>query len=165
MTRRILTFVALFTLVLPATAQEPAAIAKHSRWVTSLAFNGDGSQLVTVGGESLQYRPGDVKLWDPKTGALVASLEGQPTNVWSVALSADGKTLLTSGYDGKVIAWNVAEKKPQQTLDKHKSWCRCVALAPDGKHFATAGEDGNIIVWETEGFKELKTVKAHEAAV
>ena len=57
----------------PALAQEPAAIAKHNRWVTSLAWSGDGSQLATVGGESLQYRQGDVKLWDPKTGALVAS--------------------------------------------------------------------------------------------
>src|SRR5688500_404368 len=148
MQRLILSVIIAHALIAATSAQEPAAIAKHNRWVTSLAFNGDGSQLVTGGGESLQYRQGDVKLWDPKTGALVASLEGQPTNVWSVAFSADGKTLLTSGYDGKVILWNVAEKKPQQTFDKHKTWCRCVVLSPDAKHFATAGEDGNIVIWE-----------------
>jgi WD40 repeat protein len=90
MKRLVLTILFAGLLSAAASAQEPAAMAKHNRWVTSLAFSGDGSQLVTGGGESLQYRPGDVKLWDPKTGALTASLEGQPTNVWCVALSADG---------------------------------------------------------------------------
>ena len=86
---------------LPAAAQEVPAIAKHTRWVTSLAFSNDGAILASAGGESLQYRPGDVKLWDPKTGGLIASLEGgHPTNVWSVAISTDAKLILTTGYDG-----------------------------------------------------------------
>src|SRR5687768_15122835 len=93
-----------------AAAQQPPAIAKHTRWVTDLAFSGDGAILATVGGESLQYRPGDVKLWDPKAGALTASLEGgHDTNVWATAISADGKTLITTGYNGKIVVWNVAE--------------------------------------------------------
>src|SRR5688572_6186186 len=100
---RFLAALALVATGAAAFAQAPADIAKHTRWVTSLAFTADGSQLISGGGESLQYRAGDVKIWNPKTGALVASLEGQPTNVWSIAASADGKTLLSSGYDGKVI--------------------------------------------------------------
>lgn len=164
--RRLL-IVSLLTALLGGivTAQEPPAIAKHGRWVTDLAFSGDGSVLATVGGESLQYRPGDVKLWDPKTGALTASLEGgHDTNVWAVAVSNDGKALITTGYNGKIVVWNVAEKKPQATLEK-KGWCRGVALSPDGSKFATAHEDGNITIWETAGAKESKTIKAHEAAV
>src|SRR5688500_1273076 len=164
--RRLL-IVSLLTAFLAeiAAAQEPAAIAKHGRWVTDLAFSGDGSVLATVGGESLQYRPGDVQLWDPKSGALTASLEGgHDTNVWAVAIGTDGKTLITTGYNGKIVVWNVAEKKPQATLEK-KGWCRGVALSPDGTKFATAHEDGNITIWETAGAKESKTIKAHEAAV
>jgi WD40 repeat protein len=152
-------------LVTAAAAQEPPAIAKHTRWVTDLAFNGDGTVLATVGGESLQYRPGDVKLWDPKTGALTASLEGgHDTNVWSAALSADGKTLITAGYNGKVIVWDVAEKKARATLDRHKKWCRAVAISPDGSKFATGGEDEEVVIWETAGSKEIKALKAHEKA-
>ena len=81
-----------------------------------------------------------------------ASLEGQPTIVWSVAVSADGKTLITSGYDGKIILWNVAEKKPQQTIEK-KGWIRRVTLTPDGKNFAAGMEDGSVILFETDGGK------------
>jgi uncharacterized protein with WD repeat len=147
-----------------ASAQDAPTLAKQSRWVTSAAFVQDGSQLVTGGGESLLYRAGDVKIWDVRTGTQTASLEGQPTIVWSVAASADGKTLITSGYDGKIILWNVAEKKPQQTIEK-KGWIRRVALTPDGKNFAAGMEDGSVILFETDGGKELKTFKAHEAAV
>src|SRR4051794_3184372 len=90
-----------------AQAQELPAIAKHDRWVTAVAFAPQGDLLASVGGESLQYRPGDVKLWNYKTGALAASLDnGHPTNVWSAAWSADAKTLVTTGYDGKVVVWN-----------------------------------------------------------
>jgi len=145
-------------------AQEPPTLAKQSRWVTAAAFIDGGAKLLTGGGESLLYRAGDVKIWDTKSGALAASLDGQPTVVWSVAVSADGKTLITGGYDGKIIIWNMAEKKPQQTIEK-KGWIRRVALSPDGKHFAAAGEDGSVILFETEGGKEKKTFKAHEAAV
>jgi WD40 repeat protein len=147
-----------------AIAQDAPTLAKQNRWVTSAAFIKDGSQLVTGGGESLLYRAGDVKIWDVKSGNQAASLEGQPTIVWSLAASADGKTLVTSGYDGKIIVWNVAEKKPQQTIEK-KGWIRRVSLSPDGKQFAAAMEDGSIILFESEGGKESKTFKAHEAAV
>src|SRR5437588_6225888 len=112
-------------------AQDAPSLAKQNRWVTSAAFL-DASRVVTGGGESLLYRAGDVKIWDIVTGSLVASLEGQPTIVWSVAASADGKTQITSGYDGKLILWNSAEKKPQTTLEK-KGWIRRVSLSPDGK--------------------------------
>jgi WD40 repeat protein len=151
-------------LTFNASAEDAATLAKQNRWVTSAAFINDGSQLVTAGGESLLYRAGDVKIWDVKSGAQTASLEGQPTIVWSVAASADGKALITSGYDGKIIVWNIMEKKPQQTIEK-KGWIRRVALSPDGKNFAAAMEDGNVILFETDGGKELKTFKAHEAAV
>jgi WD40 repeat protein len=144
--------------------QDAPTLAKQSRWVTSAAFIKGGSQLTTGGGESLLYRAGDVKIWDVKSGAQVASLEGQPTIVWSLAASADGNTMITSGYDGKIVVWSVAEKKPQQTIEK-KGWIRRVDLSPDGKNFAAAMEDGNVILFETDGAKELKTFKAHEAAV
>jgi uncharacterized protein with WD repeat len=147
-----------------AFGEEPATLTKQNRWVTSAVFINDGSQLATGGGESLLYRGGDVKIWDVKSGALAANLEGQPTIVWSLAATPDGKTIITSGYDGKIILWNVAEKKPGQTIEK-KGWIRRVALSPDGKNFAAAMEDGNVILFEAEGPKELKTFKAHEAAV
>jgi WD40 repeat protein len=157
-----MSFILLATFA--ASAQEAPTLAKQNRWVTSAVFIKDGSELVTAGGESLLYRAGDLKIWNVKSGSQVASLEGQPTIIWSLAASADGKTLITSGYDGKIIVWNVTDKKPEQTIEK-KGWIRRVALAPSGKSFAAGMEDGSVILFELPSGKELKTIKAHEAAV
>ncbi|MEO8496631.1 MAG: WD40 repeat domain-containing protein [Planctomycetota bacterium] len=147
-------------------ADSPAkTIATHERWVTSVAHSPDGAIIATAGGQSLQYRPGDVLLWEAASGNLIAALEGHTSNVWSVAFSPDGQTLVSSGYDGKVIVWNVAERKSTATLEKHKGWCRSVAFHPGGKQFATAGEDGTAVIWDLEGPKEAKELKAHEAAI
>ena len=144
---------------------DTTGIAEHERWVTSLVFSPADNLLATAGGQSLQYRPGDVKLWDTQSGSLLASLEGHTSNVWSIAISPDGQTLVTSGYDGKVVVWDVTARKARGTLEKHKGWCRSVAIAPDGSHFVTAGEDGTVVLWETASLQELKSIKAHEAAV
>lgn len=146
-------------------ADEAKTIATHDRWVTSVTHSPDGSIIATAGGQSLQYRPGDVLLWEAASGNLIAALEGHTSNVWSVAFSPDGQTLVSSGYDGKVIVWSVAEKKSTATLEKHKGWCRSVAFHPGGKQFATAGEDGTAVIWDLEGPKEAKELKAHEAAI
>ncbi len=159
-----ITTAAAIVLLNAAIADDAATLAKQNRWVTSAVFIDGGSKLVTGGGESLLYRAGDVKIWDIKSGAQLAALEGQPTIVWSIAATPDGKTLISTGYDGKIIVWNVAEKKPVQTIEK-KGWIRRAALSPDGKNFAAAMEDGSVVLFETEGPKETKTFKAHEAAV
>lgn len=90
-------------------AEAQPAIVQHERWVTSLLFSADGNLLYSGGGESLQYRPGDVKIWDTKTGNLVAALEGQTSNIWGLAISADGTRLVSSAYDGKINLWNLAD--------------------------------------------------------
>lgn len=168
MTRPAKAMIAILFLVLAspivATAEQADNISKHERWVTSIAYSADGALLATAGGQSLQYRPGDVVLWDAKNGNLVAALEGHTSNVWSLAFAPDSKTLVTSSYDGKVMVWNVAEKKSTATLEKHKGWCRTVAFHPQGTHFATAGEDGTAVVWSLDA-KEVKELKAHESAI
>ena len=150
-----------------AADETPPTIAAHERWVTSVAFLADGA-LASAGGESLQFRPGDVLLWNSKTGRQTVRLgeDAHPTNVWSLAASRDGKTLVTTGYDGKVIVWDVEKREARASLEQHKGWVRSSAISPDGKHFATGGEDGAAIVWSLgDEVKEAKTIKAHETAV
>jgi hypothetical protein len=44
-----------------------------------------------------------------------------------VALFSDGARAVTSGYDGKVTIWSLADKKPLASMEKRKGWCSSIA--------------------------------------
>jgi len=146
-------------------SEPPARIADLTRWVISCDISRDGRTLVTAGGDSLLYRPGDVCAWNLADGVRSGEFAGHPTSVWAVRLSADGTLLATSGYDGLVRIWDVATRQPKHDLKKHKGWARTVAFSPDGKRLASGGEDGSVILWDATSGAELKSIAAHEGGV
>jgi hypothetical protein len=149
----------------PAAAPTPPAnLAASPRWVISADFLRDGSRIVTAGGESLLYRPGDVVIWKAD-GSREADLPGHPTAVWAVRVSKDGKVAATAGYDGLVKLWDLGEKKLKHDLKKHKGWVRALDISPDGTKLATAGEDGTVVLWNTADGAEIKQITAHGGPV
>ena len=118
----------------PADKPEPAKalpkLNEFGRWIIAADYTSDGSTLVTAGGESLLYRPGDVVVWKAD-GTRLAELAGHPTAVWAVQVSADGKLAATAGYDGLVKLWDLPGKKLKADLKKHKGWVRSLAFSPD----------------------------------
>jgi WD40 repeat protein len=149
-----------------AIAQEPAKISTYQTWVTSLAFVPGKPWLATSGGQSLQFRPGEVQLWSLENGELLRSFPGHTANVWTVAVSPNGKWIASGGYNGRVLVHEVETGAQVAAFDKPKGWVRTVCFAPDSSTLVAGAEDGSLQFWKTEGgFAELKTVKAHDAAV
>jgi len=151
----------------PAAAADDVNIAGYRVWVIGAAFSPDNKTLATVGGQSLLYRPGEVRLWDAATGKCRAKLDGHESAVWSVAYSPDGKTLATGSYDGQVRLWDAASGKALQTVEAHKHWIPALAFSPDGKLLATGSEDATIKLWDisTTPPQEKQTLKGHTAGV
>jgi hypothetical protein len=148
-----------------AAAAEPAAsLSALTRWVIAADYARDGATLVTAGGESLLYRPGDVVVWKAD-GSRAAELAGHPTAVWAVKVSKDGRLAATAGYDGLVKLWDLPARTLKADLKKHKGWVRSLDLSPDGTILATAGEDGAVVLWNTADGKEIKTIAAHAGPV
>ena len=150
----------------PATATPaPAAnLPAFTRWVIAADYARDGATLVTAGGESLLYRPGDVVVWKAD-GSRVGDLAGHPTAVWAVKVSKDGKLAATAGYDGLVKLWDLPARTLKADLKKHKGWVRSLDISPDGTKLASAGEDGTVVLWNTADGKEIKTIAAHAGPV
>jgi WD40 repeat protein len=71
----------------------------------------------------------------------------------SVALSADGKQLVTGSRDQPTILWEAATGKKLQTIG-HSNFRS--ALSADGNHVVTADSDGATL-WETATGKQLQT--------
>lgn len=84
----------------------------------------------------------------PKGAVRLGALDLRHATAYSVAYTADGKTLLTAGTDG-VRAWEVPVAKPEgrattfqllRTYSEDASIGGPVAATPDNRHFVTLGE-------------------------
>lgn len=83
-------------------------------------------------------------MWKRKTASNSSSGHDGAT-VNSIAISPDGKTLVSSDTLGRVIVWDTAKG------DKTHEWkieggVNGVAFAPDGRHVTTANGNGTIYI-------------------
>ena len=83
--------------------------------------------------------------------------------VSSVAYSPDGKTLASTGADGRIKLWEVATGKEQATLLVSTSPATPVVYSPDGKTLASA--DVAVTLWDVARGKETAALKGHTLTV
>ncbi|MFN0104981.1 MAG: WD40 repeat domain-containing protein [Bryobacteraceae bacterium] len=56
------------------------------------------------------------KLWDPHSGALLATLEGHANSVTSICFSNEGKRVLSGSADGTIKIWSVRDRRLIATM-------------------------------------------------
>jgi predicted NACHT family NTPase len=145
--------------------EEKATYTGHTGLVTAVAFAPGTPVLASAGGQSLPFRPGEVKLWDLATGQEKLSLPGLESAVWSVAFSKDGSLIATGSYGKKVKVFEAASGKEVAAFDGHKNWVTCVAFSPDGSTLASGSEDTTIKLWDLKTQKERATLSGHTGTV
>ncbi|MGF7237113.1 MAG: WD40 repeat domain-containing protein, partial [Frankia sp.] len=62
--------------------------------------------------------------------------------VWAVAVTPDGRQIITGGDDGTARVWDRATGQLQIILTGHSGRVRSVAVTPDGRQIVTGGGDG-----------------------
>lgn len=70
--------------------------------------------------------------------------------VLSVAVSADGRRLVSGGRDGTVRLWDLQTARPLDTLVGHRGWVETVCFASGGSHAFSSGADGRILKWNLQ---------------
>lgn len=84
---------------------------QHSDWLWAVDVTSDG-QLAASGSGPLRPPQADmdtsVRVWNVQTGEQLHRLTGHFSTVEGVEFSPDNQTLLTGGWDGQVILWDVA---------------------------------------------------------
>ena len=143
----------------------------HTGSVWSVALSGDG-QLVASGGVD-----GTVRLWsipgvgkpgaapgESVRGQLVATLQGHAGAARAVAVSQDGRLVVSGGVDGTVRLSEVAQCELGAPLPGHGGMVWSVALSADARVVAGASVDGTVRVWDAGSRQSLATLRGHDGA-
>ena len=75
---------------------------------------------------------------------------GRDAEVWTIALSPNGKTVASGSFDGKVRLWDVEMKKVVAKWTRHTAPTRSLCWSVDGERVVSGSEDGTIRVWDVE---------------
>jgi WD40 repeat protein/predicted KAP-like P-loop ATPase len=121
----------------------------HKSPVWSVAFNHDGSMLVSGGSDR------KVRLWDVTSETAITAID-RPSwfhgnYVKSVAFNHDGSMVVSGGDDTRVKLWNVTTG---QAIDRpswfHEDFVKSVAFSPDGGKVVSGGRDNKVRLWDVE---------------
>lgn len=93
-----------------------------------------------------------------------AQLRGHGGPVRAVAVSGDGQTLVSGGFDQTVIRWSLQRNAAEQVLRFHEGAVNATVMFSDGR-FATAGEDGKIALWSAGREQPDRVFEGHQGPV
>ncbi len=94
--------------------------------------------------------------------SLAKTLTGHTNMVWSVVISPDGQTLVSSSGDKTIKSWNLRTGEVLRTLAGHANMVLSVALSHDGQTLASSSWDRTLKIWNLRTGELLHTLAAHK---
>lgn len=157
------------------TRKELALLTGHAQRVTVIDFPADGRFLASG---SLD---GTVRLWNIDTGEQTAIFEGHRGGIEGIAVSPDGKTIVSGGdWGASIILWDVETGVQLNRRSKYydnlfrrlkiyfdsstvpsPNAIEAMDFSPDGKTYASGHRDGLIRVWNAENGRKLSVIGTH----
>jgi len=122
-----------------------------------ISFSPDGRFLVS--GEGMHCT---AKLWDVERGEVINSLGGNLSALADLALSADGRGLVTFGWDSFGRVWGLETGKIVRRLGGGNGWVFAGAYSHNGRYVASAGWDCQARLWDASTGHLLETFIGHE---
>ncbi|MEO7994006.1 MAG: hypothetical protein ABI743_06365 [bacterium] len=120
--------------------------------VRTLAFDPSSNRLF-IGYDDAR---GTIRIFDPAGWKERATTLKHGGAMRALAVSPDGKLLVTGGDDNAAHLWNIATGALVADLGGHRGWVQAVAFNAHGE-VATGSSDGSLRVWSTAG-KLVETI-------
>jgi WD40 repeat protein len=119
---------------------------KHPGETNGVVFTRDNKYVLTGCEDSL------IRVFDVETGEEHATYKGYGGGpATDLQFTSDGKTLVSSLFDGKVLIWDTTDVKNaslKKTLRAHTAPAFGVAISPDDLNVASVGWDDKVRMWD-----------------
>ena len=95
---------------------------------------------------------------------LTRFLRGHDAGVSSLAFGPDGTTLVSAGWDERIVVWDLTAQRPRaRLLGRHTDDVKSIAIGAGGRTLVSGGcgqhgrlcEQGEIRFWDLESFEAL----------
>lgn len=123
-----------------------------------LGISPDSQTLVSASGNT-------IKIWDLSTGKLKSTIAGHSDAVKSIAISPDGRTLVSGSSDNTIKIWDLRTSKLKNVLAEHSGAVNSVAISPDGQILVSGSSDSTIKIWDLSTDIEKSTLQGHSGTV
>jgi len=138
-------------LVLPRSVPpvDPLFVPGRYRWTfrDTLAFSPDGQRIAAAGGPGVAD-PGDVAVWDVRTGKQLLDLRGHSAMVNGVAFSPDGTRIATGSNDHTIKLWTADTGEEVFTIRDHRSGVLSLDYSPDGNRLLSGSIDKSVRIFD-----------------
>ena len=123
---------------------------------SALAINADSNRLISGGWA------GKLKIWSLPDGKLLKQWKAHKGSVNGIYYINDDKNIVTAGYDGRVVVWNLNGQKSKEW--NGGSAIRALDLVSNGRA-VTGHVNGKIRLWKLSDGKKLKEQQFKKADI
>lgn len=92
-----------------------------------------------------------VRIWDGESGKQLSVCAGHVDNVQAIAVSPDGRRIVSGGLDRTVRVWDMDTGRQLLTLRGHKVEVTAVYFSSDGERIVSLDQDGVAMIWDAPG--------------
>jgi len=135
---------AVFVLLLLASATGQAQLRGHGGPVRALAISPDGTEAISGSFDTSAIR------WSLPQNAAEQVLRFHDGAVNAALFLPDGR-VATAGEDARIAIWTPGKVQPSMVLQGHEAPVVALALSPDGSTLASASWDHTARLWPLAG--------------
>ncbi|RCJ28477.1 hypothetical protein A6770_23735 [Nostoc minutum NIES-26] len=131
----------------------------HSSAVHAVAINPDATILASGSSDT------KIRLWNPRTGDPLRTLNGHDGEIKSIAMSPDGQLLFSGSADTTIRIWHLITGKLLYTLTGHVNEVKSLAVSADGQTLFSGSADKTVKIWRLSTGELLQTLTGHSGTV
>ena len=103
--------------------------------------------------------------YEDKTQRLLRTFRGHSEFIKSVAISPDGRTVLSGSWGDSLKLWDIASGRELHSFPAHKETIFSIAISPDGLTALAGCWDKTLKMWDIATGRELRSFTGHSEVV